>query len=128
MRPLPVHTVRTLHEQQVPEWTSHSNSIEGNIPTLKETKVVLEGITIGSKSMREHFDAINHRKAIDYVETVLSGEETLSEWQIKNIHQLVLKNIDDQNAGRYRQQNGVIAGASHTPTYFSSFRRPCTHS
>ena len=74
--------------------------------------------------MREHFDAINHRKAIDYVETVLSGEELLSEWQIKNIHQLVLKNIDDQNAGRYRQQNGVIAGASHTPTYFSSFRRP----
>ena len=124
MRPLPVHTVRTLHERQVPEWTYHSNSIEGTIPTLQETKVVLEGITIGSKSMREHFDAINHRKAIDYVETVLSGEELLSEWQIKNIHQLVLKNIDDQNAGRYRQQNGVIAGASHTPTYFSSFRRP----
>ena len=91
MRPLPVHTVRTLHERQVPEWTYHSNSIEGNIPTLKETKVVLEGITIGSKSMREHFDAINHRKAIDYVETVLSGEELLSEWQIKNIHQFVLK-------------------------------------
>ena len=124
MRPLPVHTVRTLHERQVPEWTYHSNSIEGTIPTLQETKVVLEGTTIGSKSMREHFDAINHRKAIDYVETVLSGEELLSEWQIKNIHQLVLKNIDDQNAGRYRQQNGVIAGASNTPTYLSSFRRP----
>ena len=118
LRPLPEHTVRTLHEQQVLEWTYHSNAIEGNTLSLKETKVVLEGITIGGKSMREHLEAINHREAIDYVETIVSGEETLSEWQIKNIHQLVLKNIDDQNAGRYRQQNIVIAGASHTPIDF----------
>ena len=91
MRPLPVHTVGTLHEQQVLEWTYHSNAIEGNTLSLKETKVVLEGITVGGKSMREHLEAINHREAIDYVETIVSGEETMSEWQIKNIHQLVLK-------------------------------------
>lgn len=80
--------------------------------------VVLEGITIGGKSLREHFEAINHREAITYVESIVSGEEPLSEWQIQNIHQLVLKNIDDQNAGRCRQQNVVIAGASHTPPNF----------
>ena len=118
LRPLLEHTVRTLHEQQTLEWTYHSNAIEGNTLSLKETKVVLEGITIGGKSMREHFEAINHREAIDYVETLVSGEEALSEWHIKNMHQLVLKNIDDRNAGRYRQQNVVIAGASHTPTDF----------
>ena len=118
LRPLPEHTVRTLHEQQILEWTYHSNAIEGNTLTLKETKVVLEGITIGGKSMREHFEAINHHEAIAYVETVVSGKEALSEWHIKNMHQLVLKNIDDRNAGRYRQQNVVIAGASHTPTDF----------
>ena len=118
LRPLPEHTVRTLHEQQILEWTYHSNAIEGNTLTLKETKVVLEGITIGGKSIREHFEAINHREAIDYVETIVSGKEALSEWHIKNIHQLVLKNIDDRNAGCYRQENVVIAGASHTPTDF----------
>ena len=118
LRPLPEHTVRTLHEQQVLEWTYHSNAIEGNTLSLKETKVVLEGITIGGKSLNEHFEAINHREAITYVESIVSGKEPLSEWQIKNIHQLVLKNIDDQNAGRYRQQNVVIAGASHTPPNF----------
>ena len=63
-------------------------------------------------------EAINHREAINYVESIVSGKEPLSEWQIKNIHQLVLKNIDAQNAGRYRQQNVVIAGASHTPPNF----------
>lgn len=118
LRPLPEHTVRTLHEQQVLEWTYHSNAIEGNTLTLKETKVVLEGITIGGKPMREHFEVINHKQAIDYVEAIIQGQELLDEWQIKSIHQLVLKNIDDKNAGRYRQENVVIAGAEHLPPDF----------
>ncbi|NOU15114.1 MAG: Fic family protein [Methylococcaceae bacterium] len=115
LRPLPEHTVRTLHEQQVLEWTYHSNAIEGNTLTLKETKVVLEGITIGGKPLREHFEVINHKEAIDYVEAIVHNEEALSEWRIKSIHQLVLKNIDDRNAGQYRQENVVIAGAEHLP-------------
>jgi Fic family protein len=118
LRPLPEHTVRTLHEQQVLEWTYHSNAIEGNTLTLKETKVVLEGITIGGKPLREHFEVINHKEAIDYVEAIVSGREALDEWQIKAIHQLVLKNIDSKNAGMYRQENVVIAGAEHTPPSF----------
>ncbi|GEM_PF-4527225 len=36
-------------------------------------------------------------------------------WQILNIHQLILKNIDDENAGRYRQLNILISGATTTP-------------
>lgn len=115
LRPLPEHTVKSLHEALVLEWTYHSNAIEGNTLTLMETKVVLDGITIGGKSMREHFEAINHREAIFYVEGLLKDEEVLGEPQIKSLHQLVLKNIDDQNAGAYRQQNVVISGASHTP-------------
>jgi Fic family protein len=115
LRPLPEHTVRTLHEQQVLEWTYHSNAIEGNTLTLKETKVVLEGITIGGKPMREHFEVINHKEAIDYVEAIVQNQEGLSEWQIKSIHHLVLKNIDNRNAGQYRQENVVIAGAEHVP-------------
>jgi Fic family protein len=118
LRPLPANTVRTLHEQQVLEWTYHSNAIEGNTLTLKETKVVLEGITIGGKPLREHFEVINHKEAIDYVEAIVSGHEALSEWQIKAIHHLVLKNIDNQNAGAYRQENVLIAGAEHRPPTF----------
>jgi Fic family protein len=113
--PLPEHTARTLHEQQVLEWTYHSNAIEGNTLTLKETKVILEGITIGGKPLREHFEVINHKEAIDYVEAIVQNQEALSEWQIKSIHHLVLKNIDDRNAGQYRQENVVIAGAEHLP-------------
>jgi len=118
LRPLPENTVRTLHEQQVLEWTYHSNAIEGNTLTLKETKVVLEGITIGGKSLREHFEVINHKEAIDYVEAIVLDLDGLSELQIKSIHHLVLKNIDSKNAGIYRQENVVIAGAEHLPPHF----------
>ncbi|MGZ8243590.1 Fic family protein [Methylomagnum sp.] len=117
-RPLPPALVARLHEDLVLRWTYHSNAIEGNTLTLLETKVVLEGITIGGKTLREHFEAINHRAAILYVEDIVRGQEPLSEWQVRSIHSLVLKNIDDANAGRYRMLNVTIAGARHVPPDF----------
>ena len=96
-------------------WTYHSNAIEGNTLTLKETKVALEGITVGGKTMREHFEAINHKQTIDFVETLVKELQSLTEWQIKSIHQLILKNIDDDNAGVYRKGNVVIAGVEDVP-------------
>ncbi len=113
--PLPPEIVSNLHEDLVLRWTYHSNAIEGNTLTLKETKVALEGITIGGKTMREHFEAINHREAIFLVEDLVKKNEPLSEWQIKSIHQLILKNIDDKNAGVYRKTNVIISGADHIP-------------
>ncbi|TYT74673.1 Fic family protein [Desulfobotulus mexicanus] len=114
-RPLPPEIVSNLHEDLVLRWTYHSNAIEGNTLTLKETKVALEGITIGGKTMREHFEVINHREAIFFVEDLVRKNETLSEWQITSIHQLILKNIDDRNAGTYRKTNVIISGADHIP-------------
>ncbi|WP_371972103.1 Fic family protein [Acinetobacter sp. AL9] len=114
-RPLPSEIVKNLQEDLIVRWTYHSNAIEGNTLTLLETKVVLEGITVGGKALREHFEAINHRNAIYYVEDIIKKQESFSEWQIRNIHQLILKNIDDDNAGRYRQQNVLISGATTTP-------------
>src|SRR5580698_10405582 len=103
-RPLPTHTVASLRDKLALEWTYHSNAIEGNTLTLRETKVVLEGITVGGKSIREHFEAMNHRDAILYVEDIVSKAKPLSEWQIRNIHSLVLKSIDNEEAGRYRRE------------------------
>lgn len=114
-RPLDVLVVNNLHENLVLQWTYHSNAIEGNTLTLKETKVALEGITIGGKTLREHFEVINHRDAILFVEELVSQQQPLSEWTITSLHQLVLKNIDSNNAGRYRQVNVLISGAEHRP-------------
>ncbi len=114
-RPLPAEIVNNLHEDVVLRWTYNSNAIEGNTLTLKETKVVLEGITIGGKTMREHLEAINHHEAILYLEELVKKDETLSERRIKELHQLILKKIDDSNAGKYRTVNVIISGATHIP-------------
>ncbi len=95
--PLQEEVVANLHDDLVLRWTYNSNAIEGNPLTLKETKVALEGITVGGKTMREHFEAINHREAIYFVEDLVTKDEPLSEWQIKSIHQLILENIDMGN-------------------------------
>jgi Fic family protein len=114
-RPLPVEAVKNLREELILRWTYNSNAIEGNTLTLQETKVALEGITVGGKTMREHFEAINHKEAILYVESLVQENTPLSEWEIKSIHALVLKNIDSENAGKYRFINVLISGAQHRP-------------
>ena len=114
-RPLPPEAVANLREDLLLRWTYHSNAIEGNTLTLKETKVALEGITIGGKTMTEHQEAINHRDAIQYVEELVTEQGLLSENQVKSTQQLILRNIDDAHAGVYRKVNVTIAGAEHRP-------------
>jgi Fic family protein len=115
LRPLPKYTLKSLREKLLLEWTYNTNAIEGNTLTMNETKVVLEGITVGGKTIREHLEVINHRDAIAYVEEIVQKGEPLTEWQIKNLHRLVLKGIIDDYAGVYRDQQVFIAGAKHTP-------------
>lgn len=114
-RPLSKESIKTLQESINLEWTYNSNGIEGNTLTLKETKVVLEGITVGGKSVKEHLEAVNHENAIEYLEELVKDQSEISEWNIKGLHQLILKGIDDDNAGKYRNHNVIISGAKHRP-------------
>jgi len=84
------------------ELTYNSNAIEGNTLTYNETKIVLnEGLTIGGKTLNEHLEVINHKEAIDFIEN-LSNQKSISLKDIKDIHYLILKGIDNKNAGRFR--------------------------
>ena len=118
-RPLSRNISKSLKEKLIVDWTYNSNAIEGNTLTLSETKVVLEGLTIGGKSIVEHLEVINHRDAILFIEDLISNNVPLNEWNIKNIHALILKGIDQNNAGRYRNENVLISRAKHIPpTHF----------
>lgn len=114
-RPFSKEALKSLRNSINLEWTYNSNGIEGNTLTLRETQIVLEGITVGGKTLREHLEVINHEKAIEYIEDLVKEKNPVTEWNIKNIHQLVLKEIDDKNAGKYRSENVAIMGATHTP-------------
>lgn len=116
LRPLPQATVERLLAQITVEWIYNSNAIEGNSLTLRETQLILEtGLTIGGKSLREHFEVINHKTAIEYVEQLASGKEPLTAFHVRQLHKLVLTQIDDDHAGQYRQTPVRIAGAKHVP-------------
>jgi len=111
-RPLPQAVLLRLREEIAIEWTYNSNAIEGNSLSLRETRLVLEeGATISGKPLREHFEATNHRDAIVFLESLLK-EQKLTEHNILDIHAVVLKNIEADFAGRYRQGQVRIMGAS----------------
>lgn len=98
------------------EYTHESNKIEGNTLTLSETALVInEGITISGKSMQEHLEAINHSEAIEFLYDLVSKKTPFNEYNLLQIHNLVLRGIDSKNAGVYRNVNVRISGAKHIP-------------
>jgi Fic family protein len=116
LRPLPPAALRRLKSQLEIEWIYNSNAIEGSTLTLRETQLILEeGVTIGGKSLREHFEVINHREAIRYVESLVEEQTPINSFHVRQIHKLVLANLDDENAGRYRKTTVRITGAAHLP-------------
>ena len=98
------------------EYTFESNRIEGNTLTLRETDLVInEGLTISGKSMREHLEAINHQEAIAYIKHLMEKNTSLNEREFLAIHNLILRGINPQDAGRYRSVQVMIKGSSHMP-------------
>lgn len=113
-KPFPKETLRSIEEDNFLRWTYHSNAIEGNTLTLTETKVVLEGITIGGKRLVEHLEVINHKEAIEWLMKDTREGKEFNLQTIKTLHYLVLKNIYEE-AGKFRTMPVLISGASHTP-------------
>lgn len=114
MRPLTEGEVERLREQFMVEFTYNSNAIEGNTLTLKEMSMVLEGMTIDRKPMKDHLEAVGHRDAFMYVQDIATKEIDLTEGVIKNIHSLVLINRP-QDKGVYRAIPVRIMGAYTEP-------------
>ncbi len=116
LRPFPTYALKSIKESLTLEWTYNSNSIEGNTLTLQETKMVIEeGFTIKGKSLREHFEAINHQDAIEYIESLVSDNYILTEKDILKVHELVLQKIEKDFAGRFRTSGVRISGANFVP-------------
>ena len=84
--------------------------------TLRETDLVInEGLTIAGKSMREHLEVINHQEAIAYIKDLMQKNTSINEREVLSIHNLILRGIQPEDAGRYRKVQVMIQGSSHTP-------------
>jgi Fic family protein/DNA-binding XRE family transcriptional regulator len=98
------------------EYTFESNRIEGNTLTLRETDLVInEGLTISGKSMREHLEVINHQEAIGYIKHLMEKNTLLNEREVLSIHNLILRGIHPEDAGRYRKVQVMIKGSAYMP-------------
>jgi len=113
-RPLTQGELKQLQEEFLIEFTYNSNAIEGNTLTLQETAMVLEGITIDKKPLKDHLEAVGHRDAFYYVQQLVTTNEAFSEKVIKDIHSLVLIDMP-QDRGVYRRIPVKIMGAFHKP-------------
>lgn len=113
-RPLTEGEVARLNEEFVVEYTYNSNAIEGNTLTLRETDLVLRGLTIDRKPLKDHMEAIGHKEAFDYVSELVKENAPVSESIIKQIHYLVLSDKKDDR-GVYRRIPVRIMGAHHEP-------------
>lgn len=115
-KPLNQTQLRKMEEYFNLSYTYDSNRIEGNTLTLQETYLVVnDGITVGGKSVREHLEVINHTEAIHYLGEIIQNKTVFSERVLKEIHYLILKGIDRENAGVYRGIGVRISGSAHLP-------------
>ena len=112
-RPLPPETLKSLREYYRVGLTYTSNALEGNSLTESETKVVIEdGLTIEGKPLRDHYEAVGHAKAYDYIYQI-TEKESLSEDDILNLHRLFYQQIDAEKAGYYRNVKVYISGSRY---------------
>lgn len=92
-----------------------SNALEGNSLTETETKIVIEdGITIGGKPVKDHFEALGHSEAYDLLYDLAKGKE-ITEANIKALHRLFYYRIDEKQAGKYRKHKVIITGTDFIP-------------
>ncbi|MDD2504354.1 MAG: Fic family protein [Clostridia bacterium] len=113
-RPLTEGEVERLNEEFIVEYTYNSNAIEGNTLTLRETDMVLRGLTIDKKPLKDHMEAVGHKEAFEFVSELVKEKAPLSESIIKQIHYLVLADKKDDR-GVYRRVPVRIMGAKHEP-------------
>lgn len=113
-RPLTTGELARLREEFMVSFTYNSNAMEGNNLTLQETALVLEGITIDKKPLKDHLEAVGHRDAFLYVLDLVHRKEPISERVMKEIHSLVLMH-QPQDKGVYRRVPVTIMGAAREP-------------
>ena len=113
-RPLTPAEVEAIKEVFLVEHTYNSKAIEGNTLTLQETALVLQGVTIDKKPLKDHLEAVGYKEAFQYVEELAKQDKDLSEYDIKSIHNLVLADRPEDR-GTFRRVNVRIAGALTNP-------------
>lgn len=116
LRPVSGKSLAALAAWYDVELTYTSNAIEGNTLTRSETAIVLEkGITVGGKPLKDHNEAVGHKDALDYVRLLAKRDEPIREMDVRQIHELVTRRVDQEQAGQYATHQRLISGTPYVP-------------
>lgn len=97
-----------IDESELPESVYNSNAIENSTLTLPETEKILLEMEVSKKfNLKEVFEAKNLARVMGYI-SGKNKEIEFSEELILRLHQMLIGNINDNIAGRFRQKNEYV--------------------
>lgn len=114
-RPLPAATVQRLYDDLRIVLTYHSNAIEGNTLSLRETQIIIDyGLTVGGHPLREVLEAKNHAEAFAFITETATMADPITRETILTLHRFIMRTISSE-AGEFRKVPVYIRGARLTP-------------
>jgi len=105
--------IKLIAETEVAEQVYNSNAIENSTLTLEETEKILLQIDLDRFiTEREIFEAKNLARVVSYIDKRAKEQELTLE-AILSLHQMLIANIRDDVAGRFRKDNEFVRVANH---------------
>ncbi len=95
-------TDRKTKEKFFLDMTYHSNAIEGNRMTIKETEKAFEGKNVRGKELFEILEAVNHKNALDFLLDNVRPNFRIDQNYILKLHSIVMYNFNNKLPGKYR--------------------------
>lgn len=113
VRPFEGANLKELRDYYKIGLTWSSNALEGNTLTISETKVVLEdGLTIGGRPLRDFYETVGHGAAYDFMFSLM-GERKITVENIRAMHRLFYRQVDEAQAGIWRDRSVIVTGSSY---------------
>jgi Fic family protein len=105
--------IKIISESEVSEQVYNSNAIENSTLSLEETDKILLQIELDRYiSEREIFEAKNLARVVSYIDTK-AKESEISFEIILSLHKMLISNINDDIAGRFRNETEWVRVGNH---------------
>lgn len=105
--------LKLISEAEIADQVYNSNAIENSTLTLEETEKILLQIDLDRFiSQREVFEAKNLARVVGYIDKK-AKEQELTLDVILSLHKMLISNIRDEIAGKFRGPNEYVRVGSH---------------
>lgn len=93
----------------------NSNAIEGNTLSLRETEIILDGMQVNERPLKDEIEARSLAHATEYLYMLINGSEQLSKRCLLELHTLLMEGIPNAKGGTYRTEDVSIKNSDHKP-------------